>query len=104
MKVEENQNGAAPKILEQLVQQAERAGASDIHFQMRGQTAEVNFRLDGIIAPGTELPAEVADRVFGRIKFLARLRRIRSRCRRTAALGTPILAARTISGWPLIRP
>ena len=58
MKVEENQNGAAPKILEQLVHQAERAGASDIHLQMRDRTAEVNFRLDGIIAPGTELPAE----------------------------------------------
>ena len=72
--VEENQNGAAPKILEQLVHQAERAGASDIHLQMRGKTAEVNFRLDGIIAPGTELPADVADRVFGRIKFLARLK------------------------------
>src|ERR1039458_3815295 len=74
MMVEENQNGAAPKILEQLVHQAERAGASDIHLQMRGKTAEVNFRLDGIIAPGTELPADVADRVFGRIKFLARLK------------------------------
>jgi type II secretory ATPase GspE/PulE/Tfp pilus assembly ATPase PilB-like protein len=74
MMVEENQNGAAPEILEQLVHQAERAGASDIHLQMRGKTAEVNFRLDGIIAPGTELPAEVADRVFGRIKFLARLK------------------------------
>jgi type II secretory ATPase GspE/PulE/Tfp pilus assembly ATPase PilB-like protein len=72
--VEENQNGAAPKILEQLVHQAERAGASDIHLQMRGKTAEVNFRLDGIIAPGTELPADVAERVFGRIKFLARLK------------------------------
>jgi type II secretory ATPase GspE/PulE/Tfp pilus assembly ATPase PilB-like protein len=74
MMVEENQNGAAPEILEQLVHQAERAGASDIHLQMRGKTAEVNFRLDGIIAPGTELPADVADRVFGRIKFLARLK------------------------------
>ena len=72
--VEENQNGAAPKVLEQLVHQAERAGASDIHLQMRGKTAEVNFRLDGIIAPGTELPTDVADRVFGRIKFLARLK------------------------------
>jgi type II secretory ATPase GspE/PulE/Tfp pilus assembly ATPase PilB-like protein len=72
--VEENQNGAAPEILEQLVHQAERAAASDIHLQMRGKTAEVNFRLDGIIAPGTELPADVADRVFGRIKFLARLK------------------------------
>jgi len=74
MKAEENQNGAAPKVLEQLVHQAERAGASDIHLQMRGKLAEVNFRLDGIIAPGTELPADVAERVFGRIKFLARLK------------------------------
>ena len=53
MKAEENQNGDAPRMLEQLVQQAERAGASDIHLQMRGRTAEINFRLDGIIAPGT---------------------------------------------------
>ncbi|MGB8369883.1 MAG: GspE/PulE family protein [Limisphaerales bacterium] len=74
MMVEENPNGAAPKVLEQLVHQAERAGASDIHLQMRGKTAEVNFRLDGIIVPGVELPADVAERVFGRIKFLARLK------------------------------
>ena len=60
----EDQNGAAPKILEQLVHQAERAGTSDIHLQMRGKAAEVNFRLDGIIAPGTEFPADVAERVL----------------------------------------
>jgi type II secretory ATPase GspE/PulE/Tfp pilus assembly ATPase PilB-like protein len=65
---------SAPKILEQLVQQAERAGASDIHLQMRGKAAEVAFRLDGVITPGAELSAEVAERVFGRIKFLARLK------------------------------
>jgi type II secretory ATPase GspE/PulE/Tfp pilus assembly ATPase PilB-like protein len=65
---------SAPKILEQLVQQAERASASDIHLQMRGKTAEVAFRLDGVITPGSELAAEVAERVFGRIKFLARLK------------------------------
>ena len=53
---------------------AERAGASDIHFQMRGKSAEVGFRLDGIITPVRELPAEIAERVFGRIKFLARLK------------------------------
>ena len=56
MMVEENPNGAAPKVLEQLVHQAERAGASDIHLQMRGKTAEVNFRLDGIIVPGWNFP------------------------------------------------
>ena len=64
----------APAILEQLVQRAGRAGASDIHLQMRGKSAEVGFRLDGIITPGRELPAEIAERVFGRIKFLSRLK------------------------------
>ncbi len=64
----------APAILEKLVQQAERSGASDIHLQMRGKSAEVGFRLDGLIVPGAELPAEIAERVFGRIKFLARLK------------------------------
>ncbi len=65
---------SAPKILEELVHQAERAGASDIHLQMRGHVAEVAFRLDGVISPVKELPAEVADRVFGRVKFLAKLK------------------------------
>jgi type II secretory ATPase GspE/PulE/Tfp pilus assembly ATPase PilB-like protein len=65
---------SAPKVLEQLVQRAERAGASDIHLQMRGKSAEIAFRLDGVVAPAEELSSEVAGRVFGRIKFLARLK------------------------------
>ena len=64
----------APKVLEQLIQQAERAGASDIHLQMRGKTADVAFRLDGVLSPVKVLPAEIAERVFGRIKFLAQLK------------------------------
>jgi type II secretory ATPase GspE/PulE/Tfp pilus assembly ATPase PilB-like protein len=65
---------SAPEVLENLVRLAERAGASDIHLQMRGKMAEVGFRLDGIITPARELPAEIAERVLGRIKFLARLK------------------------------
>jgi general secretion pathway protein E len=65
---------AAPKALEELVHKAECAGASDIHLQMRGKSAEVAFRLDGVIVPGEDLPADLATRVFGRIKFLARLK------------------------------
>jgi general secretion pathway protein E len=64
----------APEILAQLVQRAEGAGASDIHLQMRGRVAEIAFRLDGVLVPTGELPAEVAERVFGRVKFLARLK------------------------------
>ncbi len=65
---------SAPEVLENLVRLAERAGASDIHLQMRGKTAEVGFRLDGVITPVRELPADIAERVFGRVKFLSRLK------------------------------
>jgi type II secretory ATPase GspE/PulE/Tfp pilus assembly ATPase PilB-like protein len=65
---------SAPRILEGLVHQAERADASDIHLQMHEGRASVAFRLDGVMTPATELPAGVAERVFGRIKFLARLK------------------------------
>jgi type II secretory ATPase GspE/PulE/Tfp pilus assembly ATPase PilB-like protein len=65
---------SAPEVLEDLVRLAERAGASDIHFQMRGKLAEVGFRLDGLVTPVRELPVEIAERVFGRIKFLSRLK------------------------------
>jgi general secretion pathway protein E len=65
---------SAPEILERLVAQAERAGASDIHLQMRAGSASVTFRLDGVMTPTAELPAAIAERVFGRIKFLARLK------------------------------
>jgi len=56
------------------VQQAERADASDVHLHMREGSAEVSFRLDGVMTPAASLPPEIAERVFGRIKFLARLK------------------------------
>jgi type II secretory ATPase GspE/PulE/Tfp pilus assembly ATPase PilB-like protein len=71
---EDSAGGSAPQILESLVQQAERADASDIHLQMRGTAASVSFRLDGVMTPADDLPSAVAERVFGRIKFLARLK------------------------------
>ena len=65
---------SAPQILEDLVRRAERARASDIHLQMRGRAAEVSFRLDGVLTPIEQLTEDVAERVFGRIKYLARLK------------------------------
>src|SRR5438094_9846956 len=64
----------APQRLVQLVRQAESAAASDIHLQMVGRSAQVFFRLDGVMTPAAALAEDVADRVFGRIKFLARLK------------------------------
>lgn len=74
LQIVDDKIASAPEVLENLVRLAERAGASDIHLQMRGKSAEVGFRLDGIITPVRELPAEIAERVFGRVKFLARLK------------------------------
>jgi general secretion pathway protein E len=65
---------SAPKIVEELVQQAERAAASDIHLQMQADGAVVSFRLDGMMTPATKYSSDIAERVFGRIKFLARLK------------------------------
>lgn len=65
---------SAPKVLEDLVHKAEQAGASDIHLQRTGAAAQVVFRLDGVMTPAAGLGEDVADRVVGRIKYLARLK------------------------------
>ncbi len=70
----EDSSTSAPELLERLVHQAEQAGASDLHLQMGPQTAQVTFRLDGVMTPAAVLEAAVAERVIGRIKFLARLK------------------------------
>jgi general secretion pathway protein E len=64
----------APQVLEDLVRQAAHAGASDVHLQMIGSQARVTFRLDGVMTPAQELSTGTAERVFGRIKFLAKLK------------------------------
>ena len=64
----------APDILEKLIHRAEESGASDIHIQMLGKRADVSFRLDGVLSPISELSDTIAERVVGRIKFLARLK------------------------------
>ena len=47
---------SAPKVVEDLIQRAEAAGASDVHLQMTGKGAQVSFRLDGVMTDSTEWP------------------------------------------------
>lgn len=64
----------APSVVVDLVRRAETAGASDIHLQTGAdRSALVSFRLDGLLAPVVTLPSGLAERVFGRIKYLAKL-------------------------------
>lgn len=64
----------APEFLESLIARAQAAGASDIHLQITGDGADIAFRLDGLLAPAMQLDRDLAERLFGRIKFLARLK------------------------------
>jgi len=65
---------AAPEFVQRLIQRAEAARASDIHLQVRADCAEGALRLDGVMTPLMRLKHDTAERVFGRIKFLARLK------------------------------
>ncbi|MCF7669292.1 MAG: Flp pilus assembly complex ATPase component TadA [Verrucomicrobia bacterium] len=69
-----NNDDSAPKVLEELVGLAEQARASDIHLKMTGADARLRFRLDGVMTPAHVLPPGLSERLFGRIKYLARLR------------------------------
>lgn len=72
--VAEARPDSAPEVVEELVRRADRVGASDVHIQSSPDGATVSFRLDGLLTPVTQLPADLAVRVAGRIKFLARLK------------------------------
>ncbi|MBA4148691.1 MAG: Flp pilus assembly complex ATPase component TadA [Verrucomicrobia bacterium] len=65
---------SAPRVLEEIIQRAECAGASDVHLQMASDGAQVSFRLDGVLTPANKIERDLAERVFGRIKFLSHLK------------------------------
>jgi type II secretory ATPase GspE/PulE/Tfp pilus assembly ATPase PilB-like protein len=89
----------APATLAHLLQQAEQAGASDVHLHRTRDGAEVAFRLDGVLTPVSTLPPALAERVFGRIKYLARLKTYDDSLPRTAAWTAPTPAPRGTFAW-----
>ncbi len=96
---------AAPELLERLVHQAEQAGASDLHLQMGSETAAVAFRLDGVMTAAATLPAAVAERVIGRIKFLARLKTYQESLPQDGRIDKAELGARSdirVSTYPTV--
>jgi general secretion pathway protein E len=85
----------APEMVESLIQQAASAGASDIHLQAHAQGARVSFRLDGVMTPGPDLPTDIADRVFGRIKFLAQLKTYQDSMPQDGRIDGPLVHSQT---------
>ena len=83
-------------MVEELIQQAERTGASDIHLQMVGPQAHVSFRLDGLMTPRKDLDGAIGERVFGRIKYLARLKTYQESLPQDGRIAKADLGARNV--------
>jgi general secretion pathway protein E len=56
-----------------LVREAYDAGASDIHLEAAREGMTARFRVDGVLVPAPEAPAELQHAVVSRIKLLAEL-------------------------------
>lgn len=67
-------DAGAPETLISILGVACAHGASDVHLQRLGPATQVHLRLDGALVPLVDLPDGLSDRVFGRIKYLARLK------------------------------
>ena len=61
------------KLVNYLIFQAAREGASDIHIEPTERMLRVRFRIDGVLRPGPEPPPHLAAAVASRIKVMAGL-------------------------------
>ena len=59
------------RVLNTIVQDAVRIGATDIHVEPEADETPVRFRIDGLLVDKTVLPRAVADGIASRLKVLA---------------------------------
>jgi len=59
------------RLVDALLFDATRRGASDIHVQPYGEHLKIRFRLDGVLQDYHQLPKRLQDQIIGRIKVLA---------------------------------
>ncbi|HTK49191.1 MAG TPA: type II/IV secretion system protein [Gemmatimonadaceae bacterium] len=62
---------AIADLIDMLIQQALREGASDLHFEPTGDGLLVRFRVDGALHEARRVPAAQAPQVVRRVKVLA---------------------------------
>jgi len=62
---------AVPPLVEQILKSASRAGASDVHFELRDRMM-VRVRRDGVLHPAFAAPGYVGRLMMGRLRALGR--------------------------------
>ena len=71
--LDRNQDNFVPSMLERILGDAARLGASDAHFQPGKNGIEVRFRQDGVLHVLEKLPVELTAQFAARLKVLANL-------------------------------
>ena len=71
--IDREQSDFVPKVLERILVDAARSGASDAHFQPGKNGVEVRFRQDGVLHVLGNLPGELTAQFAARLKVLANL-------------------------------
>ena len=66
--------GFAPKILEELFEEASIDKVSDIHFEPREDMVIIRFRVDGVLQTHENIPKSLYENILNRIKVQSRLR------------------------------
>ncbi len=67
-------SGFAPKILEELFQEASIDKVSDIHFEPREDSVIIRFRVDGVLQTHGNIPKSLYENILNRMKVQSRLR------------------------------
>ncbi len=63
----------ATEVVDRVLAEAQKAGASDVHWQPGADGLEVRWRIDGVLQPVASVPAKVAPNVVARLKVMAEL-------------------------------
>ena len=63
----------AVQILDDLIQEAVRSGASDIHLEPKEHRLAVRLRVDGVLVTRRPYPLEKSNTILARVKVLGRL-------------------------------
>ncbi|MBN2019915.1 MAG: type II/IV secretion system protein [Sedimentisphaerales bacterium] len=93
-------------LVDELLKEATRVGASDIHFEPGGNELSVKFRLDGVLNTVETLPRAISDNVIARLKVLGNLLTYRNDIPQEGRIetnnGSPDVVDRRLSVFPTI--
>jgi len=67
-------DGPIAKIVKNIIKQAARDMASDIHIETHEKDIVVRYRIDGELSTDLTLPSKISDAVVARIKILSKLK------------------------------